>query len=165
MAPEEFPEWEEDLIHLQTFFLLMDADRQLGSWETWASGFVRAENALHWGTAGWVDATFYRNVFDFLERAGAPPEARAAVELLHAYGLVDWPRVARAADLLVSRVAGGERWSTPDLLLDIAVIGYLEVGRPGAARNAFDLLSPRMGRATSNLRQRLLSSLIEDAGG
>jgi spermidine synthase len=164
-APEEFPEWEEDLLHLQTFLLLLAADRQLGSWETWASGFVRAENALHWGTAGWVDATFYRNVFDFLERAGAPPEARAAVELLHAYGLVDWPRVARAADLLVSRVAGGERWSTPDLLLDIAVIGYLEVGRPGAARNAFDLLSPGTGRAASNLRQRLLSSLIEDAGG
>lgn len=162
-APPEFPEWEEELVHLQTFFLLTGSTTQLGSWETWALGFLRAENALHWGTSGWVDPTLYRNVLAFLDRGDAPAEARAAVDLLHAYALADWPRVAAAADQLVARVAAGGRWSTPDLLLDLAVLAYLETGRPTAARNALEALAPLTRRAEWNLRNRLLRSLVEDA--
>jgi spermidine synthase len=162
-APEEFPEWEEELIHLQTFLLLTGSTTQLGSWETWALGFLRAENALHWGTSGWVDPTFYRNVLAFLDRGNAPPEAHAAVDLLHGYALSDWSRVAAAADQLVARVAAGERWTMPDVLLDLAVLAYLETGRPTAARNALEALAPRTGRAEWNLRNRLLRSLVEDA--
>ncbi len=163
IAPEEFPEWEEDLVHIQTFFFLSGGPEQLGSWETWAAGFVSAENSLHWGTTAWVDSTFYRNVFAFMDRAEAPPEARATVDLLHGYSLSDWPRVASAADLLVGRVAAGERWVPPDLLLDVAVLSYIETGRPEAAINALDRLVPRTGRADWNLRNRLLRALAENA--
>jgi hypothetical protein len=165
IAPEEFPDWQEELVHLQTFLLLAEASRPIGTWEVWTAGFVRAENALHWGTTGWVEQNFYRNVLEFLDRADAPPEARAGVDLFHGYGLGDWERVAAAADVLVTRVAGGEQWLAPDLLMDLAVIGYLEVGRPDAAAHALDVLAPKTRRAPWNLRNRLLRSLITSAGG
>ncbi len=164
IAPEEFPEWEEELIHLQTFFLLTASSVQLGRWETWASGFVRAESALHWGTTGWVDPTFYRNVYDFLDRGEAPVEARATVDLMHGYALGDWPRVAAAADELVRRVALGGRWVPPDLLMDVAVLAYLETGRGADAVDAIDRLSERTGRRAEHLRTRLLRALAEAAG-
>jgi predicted membrane-bound spermidine synthase len=163
LSPEEFPEWDEDLVHLQTFFLLSSADVQVGSWETWAGGFVRAENAQHWGTSGWTDSTFYGNVYSFLERAEAPSAARAAVDLMNGYALADWSRVADAADRLVPGVSAGERWVPPDLLLDVAVLAYLETGRPEAARNAIAGLMPRTGRVESNLRNRLLRALVDEA--
>jgi hypothetical protein len=165
IAPEEFPEWEEELIHLQTFFLLTGSSVQLGRWDTWAYGFIRAENALHWGTTGWVDPTFYRNVYDFLERGDAPPEARAAVDLMHGYALGDWPRVAEAADELVDRVALGGRWVPADLLMDVAVLAYLEAGRPAAALSAIERLAPLTPRGVDNLRTRLLRALAEEAAG
>ncbi len=45
----------------------------------------------------------------------------------------------------------------------MAVIAYLRTGRPNAARNAINQLGPRTGRAPSNLRNRLLSSLVSEA--
>ncbi|MDA0329067.1 MAG: hypothetical protein O2958_08680 [Gemmatimonadetes bacterium] len=163
--PIEFPEWSEDLIHLQTFLLLSTGDSQLGSWETWASGFIRAEMTLHWGTNNWVDPDFYRTVYAFMDRAEAPPEARASVDLMHAYSLGEWEQAATAADQLVGRVAAGGRWVTSEILLDIAVIAYLETGRPQAARSAHNLLAPRTGRASWNLRNRLLDAMIQAQGG
>ncbi len=163
IAPEEFPEWSNALVHLQTFLLLSSGDAQLGSWEAWASGFSRAEADLHWGTRGWVDPTFYASVEGFLERAEGPSEARAAVRLAHDFSLGDWEGAASAADVLVGRVAVGERWAEPDVLLDMAVVAYLRTGRQVAARNAINLLVPRTGRAPSNLRNRLLDALVSEA--
>lgn len=162
-APEEFPEWEEDLIHLQTFLLLSATDVQLGSWETWALGFIRAENDLHWGTFDWIDSTFYRSVDAFLDRADAGPEPRAAVDLMRAYSRSDWPAAARAADVLLPRVAAGERWVPADLLLDVGVLAFLRTGRVDAAREALSALVPRTRRAPTNLRNRLLLELVNDA--
>ncbi len=165
IAPEEFLEWEEELIHLQTFFLLSGSNTQLGRWDTWAAGFIRAENALHWGTTSWVDPTLYRNVFDFLDRGEAPAEARAAVDLMHAYAMQEWDRVARAADILIGPVAEGGRWVPPDLLLDIAVIAYLETGQPDRADVTIELLVPRLARSEDNLRNRLLRAMVAQYPG
>lgn len=163
IAPEEFPEWRDELVHLQRLLLLSDIIEQLGSWQLWTTSFIRAENALHWGAEGWVDTTFYRRVYDFLDRTEPPAGARAAVDLMHAYGLQDWPRAAAAADLLVDPVAQGEGWVPPALLLDVAVIAYLETDRPSAARHTLDQLVPRTGRGSGHLRNRLLRALVEEA--
>jgi hypothetical protein len=163
IAPEEFPEWTDAVVHLQTFLLLSSGDTQLGSWEAWAAGFSRAEGDLHWGTRGWVDPTFYASVEGFLERAERPSEARAAVRLAHDFSLGDWEGVASAAGLLVGRVAVGERWTEPGVLLDMAVVAYLRTGRQVAARNAINLLVTRTGRAPSHLRNRLLDALVSEA--
>jgi hypothetical protein len=163
MAPEHIPAWQDELLHLQTFLEVSRGDDPVTSWQAWTAGFDRAETALHFGTVGWVDTTFYRIADDYLDRAGAPSEARAAVDLRRALALLDWEGVAAAADFLVSRVAAREPWVPPGTLLDAAVLAYLRVGRPTAARNALDLLVPRTGRATSNLRTRLLEALVAEA--
>ncbi|MDZ7779156.1 MAG: hypothetical protein U5R14_04345 [Gemmatimonadota bacterium] len=161
-APEHFPEWRDALLHLQTF-LLLSGETQLGSWETWAEGFGKAAGDLHWGTTGWSDTTFYRAVHGFLERADAPAEARAVVDLYEAVASFDWSRVARASDRLVGPVAAGEDWMRPATLLDAAVVAYLKRGRPLGARNAYEALVPRTTRAPDHLRLRVLDAMIEEA--
>jgi hypothetical protein len=102
-------------------------------------------------------------VYGYLDRVGAPPEARAVVDLGHALSLRDWERVASAADQLVPRVAAREAWVPPATLLDAAVLSYLRIGRPTAARNALNVLIPRTAREPWNLRNRLLGALVEEA--
>jgi hypothetical protein len=121
------------------------------------------EANIHWGTIGWVDTTFYREVYDFLDRTEAPPAARATVDLMHGLSRLEWDRVAAAADVLVSRVAVGEAWVDPGTLLDAAVLAYVRTGRPDAARDALDTLGPRSTRAPGNLRDRLLDAFVTEA--
>ena len=133
------------------------------SWMAWASEFGQSEGNLHWGTTEWVDTTFYRVVTGFLDRTDPPPEARAAVELAHAFSLAEWEVVARSADRLVALVGAGRPWVEPTVLLDMAVVGYLRTGQPAAARNAFEVLAPRTGRSPRHLRNRLLDALVAEA--
>ena len=163
ISPEEFPEWQEELLHLQRFLTFSRSPVQLTTWEAWTASFVRAETALHRGTSGYLDPIFYGVVLSFLDQANAPEPARAAVNLLHGYTMADWDRAAEAADILVARVSRGEPWLTPDLLLDVAVLTYLETGRPYAASGAHNMLAPATGRASGNLRNRLLRALIDEA--
>ncbi len=163
IAPIEFPEWQDELVHLQQFLTFSRSPIQLTGWDIWSASFVRAEMALHRGTTGYVDPIFYRNVWGFLDQADAPAPARATVDLLHGYSTSDWERTAAAADVLVGRVGQGEPWVTPDLLLDIAVLAYLETGRAQAASSAYQALSRATGRADWNLRNRLLRAMIDKA--
>jgi hypothetical protein len=163
IAPEHFPEWQNTLVDLQTFLESTTVDEPTGAWPQWTRRFAGAESSLHWGTVGWVDTTFYRTVFDFLDRTDAPPEVRAVVDLRHALSLLDWPRAAAAADVLVGRVTGGEGWESASVLLDVAVLAYLRTGRPTAARNALDRLVPLLGRPEWHLRTRLLEALVAEA--
>jgi len=162
MAPDHHPDWQNELLHLQTFSRVSAGDEAVLSWETWAAAFDRAETDLHFGTVGWADTTFYRAAYGYLARVEAPVEARAAVDLRHALALQDWGRVAEASDLLVSRVAAGEAWVPRRTLLDAAVLAYLHVDRPDAARTALDLLLPRTARTPWNLRNRLLEAMVAE---
>ena len=163
IAPEAFPDWGNELVHLRTFFDLSPADGSSEAWRLWATAFGRAEAALHWGTSHWVDTTFYARVYDVLERERAPARARAAADLMHSFSLGDWEGTAEAADELVSSAATGERWGDPATLMEVAVLAYLRVDRATSARQAFELLAPRTGRPTTHLRNRLLDALIAEA--
>ena len=170
LAPIQYAHWTNALVNQRNFLLETQAAMAppRGGWPGYVSAFDRAERELHWGTAGWVHADFYRIVDEFLDRAGAPAEARAAVELAHGAGSWDWEEAASAADVLVGRIAAGERWVRPTVLLDAAVVAYLKTDRPQAARTAYRLLVARTERAPRNLRNRLLDALIreaEDAAG
>jgi predicted membrane-bound spermidine synthase len=163
IAPEDFPEWQSSLVRLEAFLAGSGQDRQSGTWPQWALEFRAMESALHQGTVGWADTTFYRVVYDFLDRAEAPAEGRAEVDLRYGLSLLDWNRAASAADILIPRVQAGERWESPEMLLDVAVLAYLDVGRPTGARNAYSRLVPRIGRPPWHLRNRLLDALITRA--
>ena len=157
--------WQEELVHLQQFLTFTRSPVQLTSWDIWSASFVRAETALHRGTTGYSDPIFYRNVLSFLDRTDAPETARATVDLLRGYSTGNWDRAAAGADILVERVGRGEAWVTPDLLLDIAVLAYLETDRPEAASGAYEALVTSTGRADWNLRNRLLRAMIDDRLG
>jgi spermidine synthase len=163
IAPEEYPGWQDALVAMQSFLIRTRQADPVASWQTWASAFGMTEANIHWGTIGWVDTTFYREVYDFLDRTEAPPAARAAVDLMHGLSRLEWDRVAAAADVLVSRVAVGEAWVDPGTLLDAAVLAYVRTGRPDAARDALDTLGPRSTRAPGNLRDRLLDAFVTEA--
>jgi hypothetical protein len=163
IAPQEFPEWQSALVALESFLASTRREETVGSWQLWAVAFDRTEADLHWGTLGRVDQAFYDEVYAFLDRNDAPAVARAAVDLKHAFSLLEWERAAAAADELVSRVGVGEQWSSADILLDMSVIAYLKAGRATAARNAIDLLTPWTGRQPGDLRLRMLDALVARA--
>jgi spermidine synthase len=160
VAPTAFPAWQSSLFRLGELLAVLRDRAPVESWAAWTTTFERVASELHWGTVGWADTTFFRDVQDFIDGSDAPPEARAVVELRHGLVLLDWARVASAADVLVSRVSAGQSWLPAATLLDASVIAYLRVGRPTAARNAFNLLAPLAGRDPDHLRSRLLATLI-----
>jgi predicted membrane-bound spermidine synthase len=163
IAPEDYSGWQDALVGMQSFLVRTRGGGPVASWPVWATAFGMTEADIHWGTIGWVDTTFYGEVYDFLERADAPPAARATVDMMHGLAELDWDRVAGAADMLVSRVALGEPWVDPGSLLDAAVLAYVRTDRPDAARYALDALGPRSGRVPGNLRDRLLDALVLEA--
>jgi spermidine synthase len=164
IAPAEFPAWQSSLLQLEQLVRMMRSDTPIASWSPWAAAFGRVEADLHRGTVGWVDGPFYREVYAFLDGSDAPAPARAAVDLMHGLGTLEWERVAAAADLLVARVAAGEQWVSAGTLLDTAVLAYLRVGRPAAARNALNQLGRVSGLSADNLRMGLLDALVTQAG-
>jgi hypothetical protein len=164
IAPEAFPEWQDELVHLQDFLTMAsDSAAPLVGWPYWVGAFLRAENGLHWGTSGYVDPVFYGIAYSVLDGADAPEPARAVVELMHAYALTDWARAAAAADILLARAALGELWVPAGLLLDVAVLAYLETGQADFARSAVDHLAPQVGRPEGDLRMQLLEASIARA--
>jgi predicted membrane-bound spermidine synthase len=163
VAPVPYPDWTSSLLSLRNFLGQMAEGEHPGSWPEWASAFDRAERELHWGTAGWADASFYGAVYAYLDRMGAPAEVRAAVDLMHGVSLFDWEKAAGAADALVGRIATGERWVRATVLLDAAVVSYLKTGRPDDARRALVLLRELAGRASWNARSGILEALVEEA--
>ncbi len=165
IAPEEFAEWQNDLVHLQTFFTLGESATTESEWETWAAGFVTAENVLHHRSWGWIDTTFYARVDGALTRESAPAAAHATVQLLRSYALGEWLSVAEAADILRDRVLSEERWVPSGQFVEIATIGYVESGRMGAATTLLDQFEGRTRRGTGHLRDLLLRAIVDRAAG
>ena len=166
VAPEEYPEWQEDLLHLAAFQSVAGSDVGPSDWRAWTRDFVRAEGALHHGTAGWVDPRFYGFVLPLLERSAAPPEARAAVELLRSTSLGLWDDALSAASVLLAPVAAGEFWVPPDLLLDAVVLSAGRGGRADAALQALDVLGPVISAARRGAHVALMRAWAEgDPGG
>ena len=122
-----------------------------------------AEGALHWGTWEWVDAEFYARIDRLLQLGNPPPEAVATVQLMRSHALADWEGAARASDVLVPALDAGGQWVSPGILLDIAVVSYLETGQPDRAVDALDRLVRRTGRADADARVRLLRAWTAEA--
>jgi len=162
-APEDFPEWTDELLVLRDFFAQLRDTAAPRDWPAWTSAFDRVERDLHWKTAGWADTVFYDAVGAYLARTKPPPEVQAAVSFQHGIAAWDWTEAAGAADALVPVVAAGRRWVRPTVLLDGAVVAYLKTGQAARARHAYDVLAPHTGRASWNARNRLLDALIREA--
>ena len=163
VPPVQYPEWEQTLLQLRGFLSSLSQMPPMSrrDWLAWTQTFQSVEGYLHWGTTGWTEEGFFDAVEGMLEERGAPAEVRAAVDVLAGVNTFDWARVAEAADVLVAPVSSGEAWITPELLLDASVLAYAKTNRSIAARNALRLLGPATGRDPSNVRHRLLETLVE----
>jgi spermidine synthase len=163
VPPIQFLAWSGAMINVRNFLLEVRELPPRRGWATFVSAFERVERELNWGTTGWANEALYRLVFDFLDQYDAPDQYRAVVDFHYGLATFDWEAAAAAADILVTRVSGGERLVQPTVLLDGAVVAYLKSGRPLAAETAMQLLSPLSRREIGNLRSRLLEALIAEA--
>lgn len=163
IAPEEFPEWQTELVHLGTFLATLESGETPVSWMAWSADFVRADAALHWGTSGWSEPTFRRRVGDYINAVEPPDEAAAVVALIEAFRGYRWDDAADAASLLVAPLVGGEPWLGPGELLELALISYLHAGRAGEARDAIRTLAPLTNWAPTELRLRVATALLAEA--
>ena len=165
IAPETYPEWQPALTRLRDYYAETSGVRPPEDWKAWTARFAQVEADLHAGTAGWVDTTFYSATLRYLDAAGAPTRARAAVGVLHGIGAWDFEEAAQDAELLLPLASQGDHWLAPDVLSDAAVVADLELGRPERARATLEALAPLTGRAPGDLRQRLLEGWIREGGG
>jgi hypothetical protein len=159
--PEGHPDWFDDVVGIRTL-VTTPPDDDPAAWEGWARTFMLAEGALHWGTWGWVDPEFYTRIDRLLETGNPPPQAVATVQLMRSHALADWEGAAQASDVLIPALDTGGQWVSPGILLDIAVVSYLETGRPDRALDALDRLTRRTGRTDEDARIRLLRAWAEE---
>lgn len=91
------------------------SSRAPADWHEFMRTVVDVDRDLHSGTAGVMDSAFFRDVRNFLNRAGAPAEARAGIDFLEGISAWNWPLAATAAKTLIASQDTVE-W-VPDVLL------------------------------------------------
>ena len=91
------------------------SSRAPADWHEFMRTVLDVDRDLHSGTAGVMDSAFFREVRGFLNRTGAPAEARAAVDFLEGISAWNWPLAATAAKVLIASQDTVE-W-IPDVLL------------------------------------------------
>ncbi|MBC7789887.1 MAG: fused MFS/spermidine synthase [Anaerolineae bacterium] len=142
---------------------LSQASRPPVDWKLWLNDVVEVEHAIHGGTAGVIDADFYREVTTFAERLGAPPGVKDALRFMRATGEWDFAAASSAADALLPAAMKGESYMDVDDLRDGAVVAKLRMGDPVAARRYFISLARRSGRSPDHLRNRVLVAYMSAA--
>ena len=130
-------------------------------WRLWTREAAKAEDLVHAGTAGVADERFYAAVRAYMARAGAPEEARAAIDFLHALAIHDWAGARTAAPPLLAAASRGLEWIPAERLRDGLVIAHLAASDARAARDAFRRLAPLVPRGSTELRSTLLDAWIQ----
>ena len=148
----------------------LDGTRQLTpppSWANWVRAFSAGFTAWHAGTRGWVDESFMDPLRIWVERVGAPGPVRAAVAFREQMARRDYRAAAAPLGVLLEEARAQRYWVEPDLLREGAVIVLLAGGDAGAARQAFEMLTPAVQRGPSDVRTRLLEAYIAkmESGG
>jgi hypothetical protein len=133
-------------------------------WHLWVNAVREAEEARAGGSTGVADTAFFGAVEHALARHSPPPQARAAVELLHGLAAQDFARIARASPPLIEAARRGDDWLPPDLVRDAAVVAGLRTGDVRGARAAMVTLAPRSERGRNDVRNQLLAAWVAEAG-
>jgi hypothetical protein len=145
------------------FMQSLESTQPPTDWRLWTREAVKAEDLVHAGTAGVADDRFYAAVRAYLERAGAPEQARASIEFVHALAIHDWAGARAASPPLLTAASRGEEWIPPELLRNGLVVAHLAANDARAAREAFARLAPLVPRGGAELRTTLLDAWIQRA--
>ncbi len=145
----------------QRLALELRSGRAPVDWPLWFAELLLAERDLHQGTMGRVDAAWYADAERYMLANNAPDGAVSAWRFLRAAVTYDWAKAAAEVPRQIAERDRGVAWLAPELLLDAAVLARLRTGDATGAKAAFARLSDAAGRASDDVRTRMLEALIE----
>lgn len=138
----------------------LTAQRPPADWRAWLTETLIIEAALHTGTTGVVDETFYSALHRYFETYTPPAEVCDALLFTEGLGRWDFATASAAADRLLQPAQQGQSWVPVDQLRDGAVVAKLLVGDVAGARNYFQALAKRTERSPHDLRSGLLAAYV-----
>ena len=158
--------WVRDAVYRRAAYEAVLATRRApADWRRFVAQALECEGDVHGGTAGVADSAFYARTFAYLDAAGAPDEARAALHFVHGLAASRWDEANAAGRVLRDDVARGDRWVDAELLLDGSVVAALRAGDVAGARQALSQLRPQVRRRTEDVRDALLDAWVRAAEG
>jgi hypothetical protein len=146
---------------VQRLTLELQSGRAPVDWPLWFAELLLVERDLHQGTMGRVDAVWYGEVERYLLANNAPDGTVSAWRFLRAAVTYDWATAAKEVPRQIAERDRGVAWLPPELLLDAAVLARLRTGDAIGAKAAFARLSDAAGRASDDVRTRMLEALVE----
>jgi hypothetical protein len=136
---------------------VMSGGRAPADWHAWMSAVVRVDADVHSGTAGVVDTALFDRMRQFTTRAGAPVEARAALDFLDGIGSWNWPEAAVASKMLMSSL-DSVSWIPDPLLRNGAAVSFIMLRDTAGAANVLRKFARRTDK--DQFRERLLASFL-----
>jgi hypothetical protein len=118
---------------------------------------VDVDRDRHAGTAGVIDSAFFTRVRSFVNRTGAPVEARAGVDFLEGIGSWNWPLAATAARTLLASTDSVE-WIPDVLLRNGAAVASIILGDTTEAKHVLQTFAKRTYE--DPFRERLIASYL-----
>ncbi len=131
--------------------------RPPADWHAWMDAVLVADADLHTGTAGVVDSAFFSRLRQFVARAGAPVEARAAIDFLHGIGAWNWAETLVSARALESS-KDSLVWIPNVLLRNGTVVALIKLREYEKAKEALRVFAPRT--VDDSFREVLLGSYL-----
>ena len=126
-------------------------------WHEFMRAVVEADRDLHGGTAGVVDSAFFRRLRSFVNRAGAPVEARAGIDFLEGIGSWNWPLAATAGRTLIAS-SDTVDWIPDVLLRNGAAVANVILRDTTEAKHVLQTFAKRT--YDDPFRERLIASYL-----
>jgi len=131
--------------------------RAPADWHAWFDAVLESDGDIHTGTSGVVDTAFFSNVRGYAARAGAPAEARSALDFLHGISSWNWPEAAVASRALMAS-NDPSAWIPDALLRNGAAVSFIMLRDTAGAA---EVLRHFARRGTEDqLRERLIESYL-----
>jgi spermidine synthase len=136
---------------------MTSSNRPPADWHSWMDAVVQVDQDLHSGTAGVVDTAFFDKVRQFASRAGAPAEARAALDFLHGIGAWNWPEAAVSARALIAS-RDTVVWIPDVLLRNGATVAFIMLHDAAGAKEMLQTFAKRTDE--DQFRDHLLGAYL-----
>lgn len=149
--------FREALYRVDQLERLTAGPRPPADWHAWTDAVVAVDADLHSGTAGVVDSAFFQRMRRFAGQAGAPLEARSAIDFLHGIGSWNWPEVMAASKALIAS-ADSVAWIPKTLLRNGAVVSAIMLRDTAQAKKLLRTFARRTNE--DRFRERLLASIV-----
>lgn len=156
-AMERGDELRAALYRLDALERMTASSRPPADWAEFTRAVVKADEDIHGGTAGVVDSAFFRQARSYAARAGAPAEARAAIDFLEGIGSWNWPQAAVASGILIDS-ADDREWIPHVLLRNGATVAYTILADTAGAKAVLRTFAKRTFE--DRFRERLLASYL-----